>query len=104
MVTALSSPVLASGDAEAGSSPGPGLTIAETVLLFVITPLVIVGVIWLAVVGASWARTPRYRPGMTWWADPVWVNGPRADVEIDIEPGHEPAALEQEVGGARARW
>jgi hypothetical protein len=99
MLTALASPVLASGDAEGGSSPGPGLTIGETVLIFVITPLVIVGVIWLAVVGASWARTPRYRPGMTWWADPVWVNGPAAPGDTAA-----PAALEQEVGGARARW
>ncbi len=106
LVTGLASPALAMATPEPGSDPGPGLTVAQTVLLYVVTPAVIIGAIWVIVLAVSWARTPRYRPGQSWWAEPVWVNGPARHAEL-AAPDRSAALLvpaTDEEGGARARW
>ena len=59
-----------------GDQPGPAQPIGETLLLFVVVPLAICLVIGLLVYAPSLARGPRYRPGLSWWAAPVWFNGP----------------------------
>jgi len=109
LVAVLSSPVLAA-TRDDGDNPGPGLTVPETLLYFVVIPAAIIALVWLAVLGTSWARAPRYRPGLSWWADPVWINGPSADADGSTRSLTSAAAPSDALvadstgGGARARW
>jgi hypothetical protein len=80
----------------------------ETVLVFVGIPLLIIAVVGLLVFAGSIARGPRYRPGLSWWAPPVWIGGPRGtDAETvdarELEPGPT-ARVAQTTGGASASW
>ncbi len=101
LVAVLSSPAFA-GQRDDGDNPGPGLTVPETLLWFVVVPGATIALIWLVVLAASWARAPRYRPGLSWWADPVWINGPASsDVPALVSADDAPQTT---GGGARARW
>ena len=75
----------------------------ETLLLLVGVPLLIIAVITLAVLAPSLARGPRYRPGLSWWAQPEWFGGPEDGLQqLDKSPPqvHSPVA----GGGASASW
>jgi hypothetical protein len=82
-----------------GQDPGPGLSVLQTVLIFVGIPALLFVVITLLVMAPSMARGPRYRPGLGWWAAPVWFNGPH-DADIAVRT----ATPTAEGGGASARW
>jgi hypothetical protein len=80
-----------------------------TVLIFVGIPLVVLGAVALAVSLPSLVSGPRYRPGLSWWAEPVWFGGP--DDPAVAQVATDPAALADVVtvpgesgGGASARW
>jgi hypothetical protein len=83
-----------------GDQPGTGLTVLQTLGLFVGIPVLVILAIVVLVMAPSSARGPRYRPGVGWWAAPVWFNGPdnpeRAVREAVASTGH--------GGGASARW
>jgi hypothetical protein len=64
---------------------------------FVLLPLTLYAVIALLVYTPSWVRGPKYRPGLSWWAEPVWIGG----VGLDAARQALPAA---EEGGCSARW
>jgi hypothetical protein len=102
-VTALSvlvaSPAFAS-KADDGDDPGTGLSTGATLLIFVGVPIAAFLVISLLVAAPSLARGPRYRPGLGWWAAPVWYGGPGGDADAAVRAA-EPAA---EGGGTSARW
>jgi hypothetical protein len=51
---------------------GLRLTITETVLVFVVIPLAVVGLLYALVYGSSAARGKRYRPGRQFTSAPVW--------------------------------
>jgi hypothetical protein len=80
----------------------------DTVLVFVGIPLLIIAVVGLLVFAGSIASGPRYRPGLSWWAPPVWIGGPRAaDGEPVDAPELEPGPtgrVAQTTGGASASW
>ena len=82
-----------------GSQAGDGLSVLETLFYFVGIPVALfVGIVVLVSV-ASTSRGPRYRPGLGWWAAPVWFNGPdAADAAVRT------AAPTTGGGGASARW
>lgn len=82
-----------------GTETADGLSVLETVLWFVGVPLGLFVVITLLVMAPSAARGPRYRPGLGWWAAPVWFNGPD-DPDAAVRAA-EPTAG---GGGASARW
>lgn len=82
-----------------GQDPGPGLSVLQTVLIFVGIPALLFVVITLLVVAPSMARGPRYRPGLGWWAAPVWFNGPD-----DADTAVRTAIATTGGGGASARW
>ncbi len=84
---------------DAGSEPGAGFSIVETLFFFVGIPLALFAVIAVLVTVTSTARGPRYRPGLGWWAAPVWFNGP-ADPDTAIRQ----ATGTTGGGGASARW
>lgn len=76
-----------------------GITTGEWLLRFVGIPLVVVALVFLVVLGLGSARGPRYRPGLTWWAEPVWINGPEGAALVG-----EAVPATQGGGGASARW
>jgi hypothetical protein len=83
-----------------GEDPGPGLSVIQTLGIFVGIPVLLFLVIAVLVSAPSAARGPRYRPGLGWWAAPVWFNGPD-DAERAVR---ESAGSSNEGGGASARW
>jgi hypothetical protein len=102
----LAAPANAATHPDDGADPGSGLTGLQTVLIFAVTPLAIVAVISLLASVPSMAHGPRYRPGLGWWAAPVWFNGPDepdgALRAIEAQPAEQLAPLS--AGGASARW
>jgi hypothetical protein len=86
----------------------------HTVLVFVGIPVLVVAVVALLVFASSIAHGPRYRPGLSWWAPPVWINGPAATKpdpahlpELPGAPGATATAgsgVARTTGGASASW
>lgn len=64
---------------------------------FVLLPLTVYAVITLLVFTPSWARGPKYRPGLSWWAQPIWIGGGDVDSVANAAPT-------AEGGGCSARW
>ena len=83
-----------------GERPGPGLSVLQTLGIFVGIPVLLFVVIAVLVSAPSAARGPRYRPGLGWWAAPVWFSGPD-DAERAVRASRRRPA---EGGGASARW
>jgi hypothetical protein len=84
-----------------GEQSGSGLSVAQTLLIFVGIPLAVIVVVWILVSAPAKARGPRYRPGLGWWAAPVWFNGP-ANADAAVRSAV-PTPI-KEGGGASARW
>jgi hypothetical protein len=95
----LSAPAFAASHPDAGSDPGGGLSVLQTVLIFVGIPAGVFALIVVLVSVSSSARGPRYRPGLGWWAAPVWFNGPE-----DADSAVRTATPTGGGGGASARW
>jgi hypothetical protein len=83
-----------------GDEPGSGLNVIQTLLIFVGIPLALFVGIALLASAPSMVRGPRYRPGLGWWAAPVWFNGPD-DAERAVRDS---AGSNNQGGGASARW
>ena len=82
-----------------GEVPSEGISNIEMLLIFVGGPALLFLVIALLVMAPSMARGPRDRPGLGWWAAPVWFNGPD-----DADAAVRRATPSTEGGGASARW
>ena len=91
--------VLAMTGPDDGAEPGDGLSVLETLFWFVGLPLGLFVLIALLVSAPSMARGPRYRPGLGWWAAPVWFNGPD-----EPDTAVRQATPTTGAGGASARW
>ncbi len=107
LASAVLAPALADSgdDGEVLAEP---ISLATATLTFVVLPLAIIGLIWFLASIPSMVSSPRYRPGVSWWASPVWFNGPP-----DSTRGHpappppatvDPAAVASDGGGTSARW
>ncbi|WP_075739709.1 MULTISPECIES: hypothetical protein [Actinoalloteichus] len=48
------------------------MTVVETILVFVLIPLVVYGVVMMLTLRQKAARAARYRPGQEWDYRPVW--------------------------------
>ncbi len=90
---------MAASNPDGGAEPGDGFSVIETLLWFVVLPGALFVVIALLSTAPSMARGPRYRPGLGWWAAPVWFNGPD-----DADTAVRKAAPTAGGGGASARW
>lgn len=86
-----------------GSEGAEGLTVLETLGLFVLAPLVIFAVITLAVLGPSIGRGARHRTGAGLDSAPVWVGG-RSSSRLDEPVLGDPSSDVGERGGASGRW
>lgn len=96
-------PALAGGNPlgpREGSNPGPGLSAAATIGLFVLVPLAISGLITALVVLPGLVRGTRYRPAMGWAAPPVWFAGP-PDPAAAVAAA-QPGSVVR--GGSSGRW
>jgi hypothetical protein len=89
----------AASNPDGGAEPGNGLSVIETLLWFVVLPGGLFVAIALLSAAPSMARGPRYRPGLGWWAAPVWFNGPD-----DADTAVHKAVPTSGGGGASARW
>jgi hypothetical protein len=94
-----SSPAFAASHPDAGADPGGGLSVWQTLLIFAGIPAGIFALIVILVSAPSTARGPRYRPGLGWWAAPVWFNGPE-----EADSAVRSATATTGGGGASARW
>ncbi|MDQ1627516.1 MAG: hypothetical protein QOI54_1260 [Actinomycetota bacterium] len=83
-----------------GDDPGGGLSVLQTLGIFVGIPVGLFVVIAVLVSAPAMARGPRYRPGVGWWAAPIWFNGPD-DAERAVREAEAPSS---QGGGASARW
>ena len=86
-----------------GEQPGRGLSAGQTLLIFVVVPLGISAVAALLTYLPSIVRGPRYRPGRSWSAAPVWFGGPDDPDEALRRVSPERAA-QTGRGGTSARW
>jgi hypothetical protein len=96
---AASAPAYAAAHPDDGQQSGGGLSVVQTLLIFVGIPAALFVAIVLLVSAPSMARGPRYRPGLGWWAAPVWFNGPD-----DADTAVRTATATAGGGGASARW
>ncbi len=87
-----------------GDDPGAGLTPFEAILIYGVVPLALFALIALLVLAPSIARGPRYRPGLGWFAAPVWFGGPSNPDTALARARSLPAGVGSEGGGASARW
>ncbi|MFC0622541.1 aa3-type cytochrome oxidase subunit CtaJ [Kribbella deserti] len=82
----------------------------QTVAVFIGIPALIIAVVTLLVYAPSIAKGPRYRPGLSWWAPPVWIGGPGDRTTTSApeltagESAAKPTAVVQSTGGASASW
>ena len=82
-----------------GEIPAEGISNIAALLIYVGAPLLLFLVIALLVMAPSMARGPRYRPGLGWWAAPIWFNGPD-----DADAAVRTATATTDGGGTSARW
>ena len=92
------------------------MTTSTTWLLIIGVPLLVLSIIVGAVLGASWSRAGRWRPGEAWQDEPVWFGQPGAEVPAgveqvvggDVERSAAPAPVQlpagKHLGGARGQW
>ena len=85
-----------------GEPPGEALGAIETLLIYVAAPGALFVLIALLVLAPSMSRRPRYRPGVDWWAAPIWFNGPGD--QGDLDAAVRAAVPTMDGGGASARW
>ncbi len=85
----------------------------HTLLVFVGIPALVIAVVALLVFAPSIANGPRYRPGLSWWAPPVWINGPTAtkpdpanlpELPAGSTPATPATGVARTTGGASASW
>ena len=88
---------------EEASHPGPGLSVVETLLLYVATPAVIFGLIALIVVGPSLGKGPRHRTGTALETGPVWIDS-TGEQPASAGTTRPDAAGAKDQGGASAHW
>jgi hypothetical protein len=70
------------------------MSLLNILLLFVGIPLLLTALIVVLVYAPSTARGPRYRPGLSWWAEPEWFDGPQEGLRA-LDTSQQPVA---EVG------
>ena len=98
-----------------GDDPGPGLTVLETIAIYLGVPALVTALIFALVYVPSMVRGPRYRPGVSWWASPTWFRGSASapapatgssPTAVATAAGSAAAVVDDsgEGGGASARW
>ncbi|MDP4746312.1 MAG: hypothetical protein NWR58_00555 [Candidatus Nanopelagicales bacterium] len=89
-----------------GDEPGEAISGAAIIILFVGIPLLILGLIALAILAPQWSRRARRESGFISHSDTWWLNGPGNEAKHkEIESStKESVELALKVGGVSAKW
>lgn len=114
LVAALAGPALADSVPTTAYDAGPGLTVSETLGLFVGIPALVIGVVYALVYALTGRRGPRYPAGGPWTAGDEWFGDrPGTDAHgghavgqnvASDGAGSDSAVPSEGEGGARGRW
>jgi hypothetical protein len=89
-----------------GDEPGQALSGAATITLFLGIPLLVLGLVSLAILAPQWTRKARQESGFVSHTETWWLNGPGAEAitkEIESEQ-KDLGKLNPKVGGASVKW
>ena len=89
-----------------GDEPGVAISGAATVALFIGFPLLIIGLISLAILAPQWSRKARRESGFVSHTETWWLNGPGDEAKhVELEASDEElGALILKAGGVSAKW
>ena len=89
-----------------GDEPGVAISGAATVALFIGFPLLIIGLISLAILAPQWSRKARRESGFVSHTETWWLNGPGDEAKhLELEASDEDlGALTLKAGGVSAKW
>jgi hypothetical protein len=89
-----------------GDEPGVAISGAATVALFIGFPLMIIGLISLAILAPQWSRKARRESGFVSHTETWWLNGPGDEAKhVELEASDEElGALILKAGGVSAKW
>jgi len=89
-----------------GDEPGVAISGAATVALFIGFPLLIIGLISLAILAPLWSRKARRESGFVSHTETWWLNGPGDEAKhVELEASDEDlGALILKAGGVSAKW
>jgi hypothetical protein len=89
-----------------GDEPGVAISGAATVALFIGFPLLIVGLITVAILAPQWSRKARRESGFVSHTETWWLNGPGDEAKhLELEASDEDlGALTLKAGGVSAKW
>jgi hypothetical protein len=89
-----------------GDEPGVAISGAATVALFIGFPLLIIGLIALAILAPQWSRKARRESGFVSHTETWWLNGPGDEAKhVELEASDEElGALILKAGGVSAKW
>ena len=89
-----------------GDEPGNPMSGFSSILIFIGVPLLIVGIVSLAILAPQWTRRAKLESGFVSHHEKWWLNGPGDEahdldfVELDENLGK----LTPKVGGVSAKW
>ncbi len=89
-----------------GDEPGVAISGAATVALFIGFPLLIIGLISLAILAPQWSRKARRESGFVSHTETWWLNGPGDEAKhVELEASDEElGSLVLKAGGVSAKW
>jgi hypothetical protein len=89
-----------------GDEPGVAISGAATVALFIGFPLLIIGLIAVAILAPQWSRKARRESGFVSHTETWWLNGPGDEAKhLELEASDEDlGALTLKAGGVSAKW
>ena len=89
-----------------GDEPGVAISGAATVALFIGLPLLIIGLITVAILAPQWSRKARRESGFVSHTETWWLNGPGDEAKhLELEASDEDlGALTLKAGGVSAKW
>ncbi|MGH3502802.1 MAG: aa3-type cytochrome oxidase subunit CtaJ [Nocardioidaceae bacterium] len=85
----------------------PKMPWLEVLGIYAGIPILLFVIITTAVMMPSLLHGPRYRPGLSWWAEPQWFGGPRDGAQGATTHSTPPRPRGEDQpgrGGASARW
>jgi len=89
-----------------GDEPGVAISGAATVALFIGLPLLIIGLITVAILAPQWSRKARRESGFVSHTETWWLNGPGDEAKhLELDASDEDlGALTLKAGGVSAKW
>ena len=89
-----------------GDEPGEAISGSATIALFIGLPLLIVGLISLAILAPQWSRRARRESGFVSHTETWWLNGPGNEAKhLELESSEEDlGSLTLKAGGVSAKW